>query len=118
MCLSVWGLDVQPSRAPPCGQPAMEVEQLQTPGFGEREPQHVEHLGGGAGGECLLGCRARPRRAHLAHGPLHKRQCRRRDRERLVAEPDQQECRERLGGPFTAHTPPPPPPSPPPPPPL
>src|SRR6266480_1572060 len=59
MCLSDWGLHVQPGRAPPRGPPALEVEQLQIAGFGERPPQPVEHFGGSAAGQCLVGRRAR-----------------------------------------------------------
>src|ERR1043166_555972 len=54
MCLSDRGLDVQTSRAPPRGQPAVGIEQLQIDGFGERESQQVEHGGGGARGEGLF----------------------------------------------------------------
>src|SRR2546427_4472368 len=85
------GLDVQASGAPSGGQPAFVVEQLQVDGFGERESQQLEHVARGARGERVLGRGARARRAHLTHGPLDERQRRRRDRECLVAESDQQE---------------------------
>src|SRR3989449_5250891 len=103
MCLSDRGLDVQASGAPSRGQPALGVEQLQVDGFRERESQQVEHVGRGARGERLLGRHTRARRAHLAYRPLNERQRRRRHRQRLVAEPDQQERGERLRRHLAAH---------------
>src|SRR6059036_1301063 len=90
MCLSERGLDVQASGAPSGGQPAAGVEQLQVDGFGKRQPQHVEDIGRGARAERLLGRCTRARGADLPHGPLHPRQRRRRDRQRLVPESDKQ----------------------------
>src|SRR5437762_6380817 len=89
--LSDEGLDVQASGAPPGGQPGVGIEQLQIHGFSERLPCQIEHSGGGAGGERLLRGGARARRAHLPHRPLHERQRGRRDRQRLIAEPDEEE---------------------------
>src|SRR5438552_5595809 len=94
MCLSDLGLDVQASGAPSGGQPAVGVEQLQIDGFGKRESQQVEHVGRGARGERLLGRYARARRAHLTDGPFDVGQRGRCDRQRLKAEPDQQERRQ------------------------
>src|SRR5882762_11510039 len=104
MCLSDRGLDVQTSGAPSRGQPAVGVEQLQVDGFGERESQQVEHVGRGARGERLLRRHPRARSAHLTHRPLDERQRRRRYRQRLVAEPDEEKRRQRLRCHLAAHT--------------